>query len=47
MKGIFGYYNLQPENINDKPHYVSDDGKNAIWYVPWEIKTKRLDIHTF
>ena len=28
----FGYYSIKPGTINGKPHYVSDDGEQAIWY---------------
>ena len=28
----FGYYKLQLDEVNGKAHYISSDGKNAIWY---------------
>ena len=28
----FGYYELQSGLVNDKAHYITRDGKNAIWY---------------
>ena len=29
----FGYYKLQQGKTNGKPHYISSDGKNGIWYT--------------
>ena len=30
----FGSYKLQEGDVNGKAHYISNDGKNAIWYSP-------------
>ena len=32
VRKSFGYYELQIGKVNGKVHYISSDGKNAIWY---------------
>jgi hypothetical protein len=39
-KTKYGDYELQIGKVNGKVHYISSDGKNAIWYSPsgyWKV----------